>query len=369
MPARLDRHRLVIGRQLKKARETLAFSRDEVARELSVTSAELLSWEEERSQPTLDQLEQLARIYGRDVDYFLHDTPDPPAKYKFRVAPQQPLTALSPAARLAISRFEEICRKAVQIEQLLGKRRHVRLSRAASNESPVQLARRQREQLDLGDRPARGLRELLTKFGIRVFEVPVPSGEFSGLSSPNGAYGPRILINARDLFGRRHFTLAHEFAHLLYQHGASVCGISEGAPTSPAGMERAADLFAVEFLLPKGPLEDDVRLRGLSRRPSIQDLGKLAGRWLVSVPALGYRLQALKLIDEDHLGEVLTGYVEPVPHRKGPRRPSWQRQLGTEYVENALTAYRKGHISVGRLANCLGIPVRRAFEVAQPTEK
>lgn len=364
MPRTVENPRLVLGSQLRKARETLALSPSEVAKHLNVTPSGILAWEQEQESPTLAQVERLAKIYGREIDYFLQHTSDPPAVYKYRAAPRESLSTLSVEARLAISRFEELCRKAVQIEQLLEKRRLVRLVYAEGDEPPPQLAARQREYLRFDGKPARGLRDALSRIGVRIFELPVPTGEFSGLSSPDGAYGPRILINGRDLFGRRHFTLAHELAHLLYRHEPSICHTVERVEGHSA-LERTADLFAVEILLPRAPLEEDIHRRGLTRKPSIQELGKLAGRWFVSVQAMGYRLEALKLIDRGHLRELLASYVERAPHRRGPRQPTWQRQLGSEYVGNALEAYRQGHISLGKLANCLGIPLRRAFDICQ----
>jgi len=85
------RESVIIGAQLEKARGLLQLIPEEVAPELSVTPQELLNWEEERSQPTLKQLEELARLYGREIDYFLRETPPPPKGIQFRGKPGQSL--------------------------------------------------------------------------------------------------------------------------------------------------------------------------------------------------------------------------------------------------------------------------------------
>ena len=72
------RESIIKGAQLRKARELLQLAPEEVAPELNVTRQDILDWEGERAQPTLKQLEGLAKLYGREIDYFLKETPAPP---------------------------------------------------------------------------------------------------------------------------------------------------------------------------------------------------------------------------------------------------------------------------------------------------
>jgi Zn-dependent peptidase ImmA (M78 family)/DNA-binding XRE family transcriptional regulator len=357
--------RLIIGGQLRKAREAIGLTRDVIADRLDVSPPEIEAWEEERDQPSLTQLESLADLYGREIDYFLNETPDVPAHYTYRTALPTPPPDLSPDARFTISRFEEFCRQADFIEQVLGVERRVALPEARPRETPDELAARLRAEIDIVEKPVRRLRDTLTGFGIRTFELPVPSGEFSGLSSPNASYGPRILINAKDLFGRRHFTLAHEYGHLLYRHGPSVCAIEEREGRDDPSPERVADLFAVTFLLPEEPLREDFARRNLSREPSPQEVGRIAGRWYVSFQAMTYRLEQLGLIRRGYAKQLLSHYAPPRIRTKGPRKPSWERQLGRPYVNNALQAYSRGAISLGKLATCLGVTTRKALNIAR----
>jgi hypothetical protein len=79
---------------------------------------------------------------------------------------------------------------------------------------------------------------------------------------------------------------------------------------------------------------------------------------------MGYRLEELQLLRHGWVAKALERYQPPPVRRKGPRKTSWQRRLGDAYVADALHAYRQGLISIGKLADFLGIPVRRAFEIA-----
>lgn len=353
--------RVILGTQLRKAREVVQFPPQEVAARLGIGPEEILDWEADRTRPRLRQLERLAELYGREIDYFLTQTASPPAQIQFRSATPRSFKELSEEARLVIARFDELCRAAFELERTLGKTQPT-VQRAAEGLSPNELAAQQRTNFGFGEKPIRNLRNYLTQKGIRVFELPVPSGQFSGFSYWHEEYGPCVLVNASEIPGRRNFTLAHEYAHLLYGHAPGPCAIDEAGP-GPADDERLAHLFAIEFLLPAKPVREDFAERGLSLRPSLQEVGSMAGRWQVSVQAMLYRLEELKLVGPGYARDLLASYQPK--HFKGPKGPRWRRRLGEKFVENALDAYDEGHISLGKLARYLGLPLRKALEAAE----
>jgi len=351
---------VIFGAQVRKARETAGLSLAEAANLIGTSRAELAAWERDEEQPEVGQLESLADAFGRDIDYFLRSTPDEPPAFTFRSPLAVRHERFSREARLAVSRFEELCRKANELEELLGVSRRRDVPAALPNESPEVAAGRQRTSMGLGEGPVKGIREKLSALGIRVFEVTAPSDELSGLSSPNSVYGPRILVNAADRFGRRHFTLAHEFAHLFYRDSASVCHLGD-SPATERGVERRADVFALELLLPQTFVGRDAEQR-LDQPLSLHSLARFAARWRVSIQAMGYRLEGLEVIPRGTTNELLqTGAPPSFPVKR--RQPKWIRQLGPDYIDKALIAYRAGHFSVGRLAIFLGIPYRKAFEI------
>lgn len=363
------KERLVIGNQLRKARETVQFPLEDVAQRLKIRRDQIQDWEEERSRPSLRQLELLAELYGREIDYFLKDTPDAPSGLQFRSATQRKFHELSNDARLVIAKFDELCRTAVELERLLGRRKPVLITPRPVNESPVSLAQEERNTLGLDAKPASELRDRLSGKGIRVFELVVPHGEFSGLSYWHTEYGPCILISAKDLPGRRNFTLAHEYAHLLYRHQPSVCELIDERKHGPFAEERSANVFAIEFLLPEEPVRDDFSRRGLSNVPSLQEVGRIAGKWSVSVQAMAYRLEELGLLAPGYANELLSGYEPQVARVRAPKAPRWERRLGRDFVSSAFDAYLEGHISLGKLARSLGLPLRRALETAEQHQK
>jgi len=356
------RESVIIGAQLGKARGLLQLVPEEVAPELNVTPQELLNWEEERSQPTLKQLEELARLYGREIDYFLRETPPPPKGIQFRGKPGQSLKKLSKETKIVLARFDELCRTALEFDNLLNKEREVKLPHFEESVHPKTAARSLREEFDAGDKPLSDLREQLEGKGVRIFELPVPEDAFSGFSFGHSEYGPCILLNASELKGRRNFTLAHELAHLLYDHGSSLCYIPLKFGEHLGDLEYKANQVAIELLLPELGVVEDFKKRNLSRTPSENQLAYMAYRkWGVSAQALGYRLENLGLIKRGYTDTLL----EIKPHfrgKKGPRTPGWKKQLGTQFVETTLEAYEKGMISAGKVASGLGITIREAMK-------
>lgn len=227
--------------------------------------------------------------------------------------------------------------------------------------SPQKSAKNFRKIYNLGDRPIRQLKNTLDNEGVRIFELPVPNDEFSGISFWHSDYGPCILLNYNELQGRRNFTLAHEFAHLLYGHGASVCHIPIKIGRISAE-ESKANRFAVEVLLPGVGIIEDFRKGRLSKRPSWDELRNIANKWGVSIQAFGYRLEDLNVIERGHT-DTLVETRRPFFRRS--KTPQWEKQLGKRFVETSIEAYQKGLISIGKLAHALRIPIEKAMETVE----
>jgi len=358
MESRESRKSLIIGSQLRKARQMLQFTVAEVAKEIQVSPGSIEKWERSEESPNVKQLEMLARVYGREIDYFLRESPPPPLEIEFRGRRGQSLKDLSKETRIVIARFDELCRTSVEFEQLLNKKRYPKIIRFKKSDSPDKIAVSLRKQMGKDNSPIPNLRDLLEKEGARIFELSVPNNEFSGLSFWHSEYGPAILVNAKESKGRRNFTLAHELAHLLYDDGSSVCYIPIPFAKPVGNIEYKANQVAVKLLLPEAGVIEDFEKKNLSKTPSEKELGQIAGKWGVSLQALGYRLEELGLIEKGYTDKL----VEPPPHFRPSITPRWERQLGKKFVETTFEAYHKGLISSGKLSHTLGLTVRKTLE-------
>lgn len=357
---------IIVETQLRRARELLESTREEVAQKINVRPQDVTSWEEGQIQPNLEQLEALAKLYGREIDYFLRETPAPPEKIEFRGKPGETLGSLSKEAKIVLARFDELCRTALEFETLLNQRREVRLPGFRKTDPPAMVVQNLRAKFGVGDEPLPDLRSRLEDEGVRIFELTVPDDVFSGFAFWHAAYGPCILVNAKDSRGRKNFTLAHELAHLLYKHGSSLCYIPSKFDEPPKGLEYKANQVAIELLLPKQGVMEDFGERDLSRTPSEKKLSLMARKWGTSIQALGYRLEKLGLIERGLTDKIVES--RPKYYRR-PKIPTWERRLGKQFVETSTEAYRKNLISISKLAHTWQIPIRKALDRVEREKK
>jgi len=349
----------IIGRQLRMAREALGLSKKVVAASIGAAETQIDKWESEVEQPDVETLWEIAKLYHRSPDYFLKQTPEMPSQVNFRLTERASLDQLSPETRQTIVRFEELCRWHYELESIIGKQRTVSIPHLPEVGDPATVAARERRRMGLDSRPIPDLRGLLEGQGLRIFELPIPGGEFAGLSWWNRTYGPCALINASDPVGRRNFTTAHEYAHLLVGRTTTVCDLTQGTPD-----EVFAQRYAAEFLMPESDIRRVAQDKGVvGTIPGARELEPLAARYRVSLEAAGRRLEELGLIPKGSTDARLHEWQSQTLFRRRPRNPTWRRRLGESYVRSSMDAYGHGAISLGRLSELLGLDIRKAREV------
>lgn len=353
---------LILPTQLQAARESLGLTVEEVADVLGIRGEDLGDWEKGHAQPPVEKLWELAKLYNRSTDYFLHPTPPLPRQLSFRLAKHKALLEFPLEVRKVIISFEELCRAQGELERFLGKTRNIAIGKVTGKFSPQELAIKERERLGLGVLPIANLRELLTKQGIKIFELPIPQEPIAGLSWWHKEYGPCILVNGRDNPGRRCFTLAHEYAHILQSDPPTICDLKVDVLE-----ERQATAFAAAFLMPASDL--NIRFVNLvgppGVSPSADQLGTLARRYRVSLEALGRRLEELQLLPKGSTDQCIAEWEARPQFYRRPKSPTWRRRLGREFVSLAVEANLAGHISVGKMAQYLGQDIRKAWELVE----
>ena len=249
------------------------------------------------------------------------------------------------------------------MEKTLDKAYVINISRFQGQITPDLLATRERTRLNLDGKPIRDIRRLLTKIGVRVFLLPIIEKKLSGLSWWHVDYGPCILVNAYDEpRGRRAFTMAHELAHLIKDDMPVVCDLEFKAPE-----EDFANKFASHFLIPASDLRE--RYNSIVgpplTLPNNEQLGILANRYGVSLEALSRRLESIQLINWGSTEKYIEEWSKLPRRYRGAKGPRWKRQLGEKYVSLAYNAYSQGDISVGKLAQSLGVDIRTALNETQ----
>lgn len=142
---------------------------------------------------------------------------------------------------------------------------------------------------------------------ISVITTPL-KGNISGIFMRKGDTG-LVIINSERSLGHQHFTAAHEYYHLKYNHGmmGRLCTISKYDEDYEFELE--ANSFASYFLVPDDALRYylNLRLQDSSRKPNLRDLIYLENYFAVSHALMLLRLKNMGVISEAEVEQMKTG--------------------------------------------------------------
>ena len=239
---------------------------------------------------------------------------------------------------------------------------------------PIVVARDARRQFGLrADQPVQDICGLLEKHGVKVLLLDTRRDSFFGLSVGSADGGPAVVVNTWDRISveRWIFTAAHELGHLLLHPGE----YDSSATDLPVDTEREADAFASEFLMPKKAFE--AAWHQTDGHSLLLRVLKVKRIFRVSYKTVLYRLVESGRRSSDvwgafhrqhlrHSGVTLRKADEPAALAESEFAWHWGRSgepdrlSPHDFVEDLLSllvrrALQKGHISLGRGAEILGV--------------
>ena len=205
----------------------------------------------------------------------------------------------------------------------------------------------------MGQDPITNMTELLEEKGLKVLTVDLPD-RVSGLTCMVQRPGnlpalPVIVVNSRFSLERRRLTLAHELAHRVID--------TDSLPDKDE--EKAANLFAGAFLMPRENLQREVgKHRNALGYKELLDLKRL---YRVSGAALLMRLRQLDVISESTLvyafQTIARGWRTQEPAEiEGPDERG-QRERALRFERLCYRALAEGLISIAKAAELLRLPV------------
>jgi Zn-dependent peptidase ImmA (M78 family) len=340
------------------------------------------------SQPPTLELAGLAELYGRRItDFFVQEEASPAAEDALLALHRLPAGYRdSPEVRQEVTRCVGICREGVNLENLLGYSRRVRvpiyelapLTKASdAMEQGLRVAAEERKRLGLGHGAISDMADLVSSQGIWACGTKLPD-EMSGLFLRDPSIGMFILVNFSHPRGRKLFSYAHEYAHALLDRNVSA--IFSTSENSKDLIERRANAFASGFLMPEAGIEgflDRLEKGGPSRhfylsydesageevateartvpgtqQITYQDVAALAHQFGVSYHAAVYRLSELRIVTfperEPLIEKAETGrrYIDILYSDSSPRKDS---ELVSQVAHLAIEAYRREEITRSRL--------------------
>lgn len=279
------------GDRLRQARQLALRTKQDVATAIGVSPAAVGQYEANAIAPRLELIAVLATTLDVLPEFFAAGRPQ--SKLESGDAFFRSLRATTAKQRAKATSFTE------QVWELLNTiERHVRLpaidlpdfedSGLPQPSDPIAMARLIRQHWKLGSKPVSHLVRSLESKGIVALLVPIAENEVARIDafSTLAFSRPMMVLSldkADDVF-RHRFTAAHELGHILL-HRDHTAGDS--------ALERQADRFAAEFLMPANVIRDE-----LPERFDMRALALLSERWGVSIKALVYRSKELGLISD-----------------------------------------------------------------------
>lgn len=168
----------------------------------------------------------------------------------------------------------------------------------------------------------------------------------------------------------RSFTLLHEWAHLLIKHPGLVCDFRGQAKA--ASIERFANQFAAEILVPKKEFEIYLKQRDLFTKRSRwgdSTIDRIRNDFKVSRDVIAILLEEMDLapggfyLDKRASWDLRKPFFRGIPGARGKGRTKAARRLleiGRPTANLMSVAYEKGAISKLALAEVLNMKVEQA---------
>ena len=210
-------------------------------------------------------------------------------------------------------------------------------------------------EFKLGDVPAARLAEVMEReFGIIVLMVdPIDGVSGAACRLPELDV---VLINRREIPGRRHFDLAHELFHLLTWDAMPPEHVEEIAPKSRTRVEQLADSFASAMLKPAADLDRFGDWTDLEDDDLIARLNTAADQLLVSASALRWRLVSLGRLEKP-VGSRLPEHKLRHNGRPKPAEEMLPPLFSKSFIEVIARAMDQGRVAVRRISYLLGLSI------------
>jgi Zn-dependent peptidase ImmA (M78 family)/transcriptional regulator with XRE-family HTH domain len=317
-----------LQKRVLEARQAAGYSLVEAAKLLGFNNYQTLSAIERGSRNiNANELSAMAKLYGRNLDYFFEKDISPDPVPLWRKSPEADEKRVQ---RQLLSFLENYS----NLENLLGLKRRWKDIQKNYEKSDFslrgfdladRLGAEICDSLNLGSRPASSFLNVLENdLRFKVLHLPLDNG-ISGACVVDDRLGVGILINTNDAPWRRNFDLAHELFHIVTWNVFSAQEVGDG--TVRTRPEQFADAFASSLLLPEKHLLEALEEVTASTTFRLVNMIELAKEFSVSTEAILWRLVNLNILKKESVQQVLDD-----PRRKEMDRISRQHIYSKTFV-------------------------------------
>jgi transcriptional regulator with XRE-family HTH domain/Zn-dependent peptidase ImmA (M78 family) len=337
---------MALHERLRQTREKLGLTLQQVADRVGLSPPTISAYETGQREPSFSHLTKFAKLYCRPIEYFFSEEAEPEEVVLWRTKPYSPTAQKLEAKLLELGqhyRTLEVWSDCVMPPRLP--------SYEADRDDAAVMAASVRKSLGLGDRPGASLAETLQEAGVKIFHLPIEPKP-AAAATVTAAFGPAVLLNSSADRQERTYSLAHELFHLLAwgQYGQDS---AEG--------DALANRFADCLLLPEDAVRQVVTFHQRHGKLTVRELDLIARGFDVPLEALIRRLGDVFPLPKERIRQILL----QVQAAGFSGKADWSQTPSSRprrFIELATKAYEEGKLSLGRLAEYLGINRQEAMK-------
>ena len=366
---------------------------DEISPKIQVTTENINKWISGDKNPTLRQLEALAKKIKRPLAAFF--LPSPPEERHlpedFRMSSEK-TGALSKDVLLAIRRARRFQSVSSELLANLNQSSKPTIGIFNTSDDVKRIASEERElskiSLDTQSewksphKAFRAWREYIESKNIIVLQVKMPPEEVRGLSIIDEE--PYVIVvSSGDNPYARIFTLLHEYAHILLKK-QGICLPEEFLKNNPKypEIEKWCDSFAGNFLIPNKEFNTDMNFISSDKLTSRDTLTTLSNRYCVSKGAILTKMRIMDKISKPEYDNKMGSYekeeIKPVIKKEGkkeskPMKLSLDKQCvrdrGNKFISLVIENVNRQHITNNDALDYLSIKLKHWNKMLKnPTE-
>lgn len=352
-----------LGPRLKALREKSNFSQEALAQQFGFKDRQTLSAiETGERRVTAEELLRAVQIFGVPLDYFTDPfllVGEGAFSWRQSVNVGPALAGYELDAGRFIAAFRELAPQVGQQAPLL--RHALGLNKTSSFEDATAAGERFAAEFNLGNVPATRLADAMER-ALRILVLMVDPIEGVSGAACRLPELDVVLINRREVPGRRHFDLAHELFHILTWDAMPPEHVEDVTPNKRSRVEQLADNFASAILMPTTILDRYGDWSKLDGDALIDRLNAAADELLVTASALRWRLVAA-----GHIDKAMGSRIPENRLRHNGRKKAAEEELpplfSQSFVEVIARAIDEGRVAVRRVSHLLGLSLEDISEL------
>jgi Zn-dependent peptidase ImmA (M78 family) len=242
------------------ARESLAFSRNQVAEKTGIPFKRIIQLEDGEKQPTIDELKEFSKVYKRTIATLLLSKPpkEKPLPADRRTIDSKDIDKFHEKTIMAVRKARALAQSYIELRQELGITIPKLNFFSSINESPQLVATKLRKILNLSELheianinyALEAYIEKIESMGIVVFQLSLTQDKLRGFSIIDEVIPIIGIKRGGEASTAKIFTLFHELGHILLNEGG-LCDLTE---MSNIEIEKWCNAFAAEVLIPTSEL-------------------------------------------------------------------------------------------------------------------